>query len=315
MSKKADKNYRKKSFSRSPFGRQRNHDLDFKIENVSSKETNIYLYDEISWWGISAEGFIKDLNEITSPIINLHINSPGGAVFDGTAIYNALRQHKSKIISYIDGLAASIASVIPLATSEIIMGENAFFMIHEPFSIVIGTSEDMRAEADLLDKVSKTISKIYQNKTGKEEHEIKEFMAAETWFTAEEALEAGFIDKIYKDKEEEAKAKATMFDLSIFAHIPDVLNTSKKTTKRELENILRDAGYSASESKTIVSNVKSGDFQTEKPDNDKKADLRDEGKADNRDEAKKDGPDIQRDVEKDEVRELLIKAKTIVTAT
>ncbi len=305
---------RKKSFIRSPFGRHKGIDLNLKIENAIAKETNVYLYDEISWWGISAEEFVKDLKAITTPIINLHINSPGGAVFDGTAIYNALKQHKSKIIVYIDGLAASIASIVAMAGVEIIMGESAFLMIHKPFSIVIGTAEDMRAEADLLDKVSETISKIYQNKSGKDEKEIKDLMAAETWFTAEEALEAGFIDKIYEDKKEETEAKATMFDLSVFAHVPDVLSTSKKTTKRELENILRDAGCSMSESKFIVSKIDDGDSE-KKPGKDLKADLRDEGEPDNQDKANNDGGEDQRDVDTnthvDEVAELLIKAKTL----
>ena len=307
-------NQRQKTFFKSPFGRLKNLDLNLKIENATDKETNVYIYDEISWWGITAEKFVKDLNEIKTPIINLHINSPGGAVFDGTAIYNALKQHKSKIITYIDGLAASISSIVALSGSEVIMAENAFYMMHKPFSIVIGTAEDMRAEADLLDKVTVTINKIYQKKSGKKEQEISELMASETWFTAEEALKAGFIDKIYEDKKEETEAKATMFDLSVFAHVPDVLNKTEKPSKRDLESILRDAGCSTNDAKAIISRVQAGD-SAKNPDNNLSADCRDGEGADNDNDEGEEDSENRRDAETepvvDDVNQLLIKAKTI----
>lgn len=239
--------------NRSPF----RHDVkgSYRIENKKD-EAHVYLYDEISdWFGISAEQFVKDLAEITSKTIHLHVNSPGGSVFDGTAIYNALKQHSAKIISHVDGLAASIASVIIMAGDEVRMGDNAFLMIHEPWSIVLGSAEDLRKEADLLDKVSGTIAKTYMDKTGKDESEIKDLMSEETWFTAEEALEAGFIDFIDKDKpSEKNKSRTVLFDLSAFANVPDALKERKAPpTARELERALRDAGLSAKEAKTILS--------------------------------------------------------------
>lgn len=223
----------------------------YQIKNKADDAT-VYIYDEISWFGVSAEQFVKDLNDIKAKTIHLRVNSPGGSVFDGTAIYNALKQHKAKVIAHVDGLAASIASVIIMAADEVHMGENAFLMIHEPWSMVIGGSEDMRQEADLLDKVGGTIMKTYMDKSGKDEDEIKDMMAKETWFTAQEALDGGFCDFI--DKEKEEKTKAVLFDLSAFANVPDKLKLNKKMpTARDLEHILRDAGCTAKQAKAILS--------------------------------------------------------------
>lgn len=259
-----------------------------KIENKAD-ETTVYLYDEISWFGVSAEQFIKDLNGVSSKVLNIRINSPGGSVFDGTAVFNAIKQHKSKTVAHIDGLAASISSIIALAADEVRMSENAFLMIHDPWSMVIGNADIMRDEADLLDKVGKTIAKTYMDKTGKDEKEIKEMMNAETWMNAEEALEMGFIDIIDKG-EKEAKA---LFDLSVFANVPDKLKGEKLTpTARDLERILRDAGCSIKQAKVILSEGIPED-------------LRDE-------DLPEPAPVVQRDVEqpkKDRTADLLIRAE------
>jgi ATP-dependent Clp protease protease subunit len=225
----------------------------YKIENKAEPdEATVYLYDEISWFGVDAGQFVKDLNDIKAKTIHLRFNSPGGSVFDGTAIFNAIKQHKSKTVSHIDGLAASIASVIALASDEVRMAENAFLMIHDPWSIVIGNADTMREEAELLDKVGKTIAKTYMDKSGKDEKEIKAMMNAETWLTAEEAKEAGFVDII---EENDEKAKATLFDLSVFANVPAQLKGDKRTpTARELESILKSSGFSNKQAKEILAN-------------------------------------------------------------
>jgi len=231
--------------ARSPYG----------IENkASADESTVYIYDEISWWGIDAKEFVKDFNDITSSTIHLRINSPGGSVFDGTSIYNVIKQHKSKVIVHIDGLAASIASVIAMAGDEVRMADNAFMMIHEPFSLVIGTAQDMRDEADLLDKVTGTIAKTYTQKSGKDEAEVKDMMAAETWMTAQEALDNGFIDKIEEDDEKSNKSSVLIFDLSAYANVPDVLKECKDAfSARDIESILRDGGVPVRQAKAILS--------------------------------------------------------------
>lgn len=215
-------------------------------------ETVLYIYDEISWFGISADEFVKNLNSIEDKTIHVRINSPGGAVFDGLAIYNALKQHPSNIIVHIDGLAASIASLIALGGNEIRAAEASFLMIHEPWSIVIGPSEEMRKEADLLDKVAGVLVKAYLDKTGMTEEVLNDYLAAETWFTAQEALDVGFVDVI-EELDDSSKAKATAFDLSAFANVPDSLTGGKTPpTERELEGILRDAGFSRKQSEEIL---------------------------------------------------------------
>jgi ATP-dependent protease ClpP protease subunit len=223
----------------------------YRIEN-KAKEAVVYIYDEIGWFGIEAQQFAKDFSEIKADTIHVRINSPGGDVFDGTAIANTIKQHSAKTIVHIDGIAASISSIIALAGDEIIMAENAFFMFHEAWSIAIGNSEDFRKEADLLDKVDGVLAQTYVKKTGKEEDEIKDLMSAETWLTAKEALEMGMIDKI-EGGEESEDVKATIFDLSVFANVPEKLRDIKEELNpRDLERALRNAGCSRSQAKEIM---------------------------------------------------------------
>lgn len=223
----------------------------YKVDN-KAEEATVYLYDEISWFGIEADKFARDFDAITANTIHLRINSPGGSVFDGTNIANVIRRHKAKIIAHIDGLAASIASVIAMAADEIRMSDNAFMMIHEPWSIVAGSSTMMRDEADLLDKVGIQIAQAYVNKSGKELNDVLDIMAAETWFTAQEALDAGLIDFI--DSSKNTKAKMDMFDLSVFAHVPEKLKEERQLpTATDWERILRDAGCSTKQAKAFIS--------------------------------------------------------------
>ena len=135
----------KRMNKRSPFQPQAK--ANYRIENKTDKEPTIYIYDEISYWGISAEEIVQDI-EAVDDSVTLHIryNTPGGNIFDGFSIFNAVRRHKGKTISHIDGLAASISSVMALASDEVRIAENATFMIHRPWSIVIGMEEDFLKE-------------------------------------------------------------------------------------------------------------------------------------------------------------------------
>lgn len=242
-----------KRYSKSPF--KRGVHAGLRIENKTAEEATVYIMDEISWWGITADELIKEIDGISAGTIHLRMNSPGGSVFDGTAIYNALKQHSAKVIVHVDGLAASIASVIAMAGDEIVMGEGSFMMVHLPWSIMIGTAEDFRQEADLLDKVGGSIAQIYKGKSGKELDEINQLMADETWMTAEEAVEMGFADRIDKKKDDEDKKNQakTLFDLSVFAKVPDALKENKGApTVREMELALRDVGCSSNMAKSIL---------------------------------------------------------------
>jgi ATP-dependent Clp protease protease subunit len=132
----------------------------------------------------------------------VHINSPGGGVFSGIAIHNTLKNHSALKSVYIDGMAASIASVIAMAGDEIIMPKNSMMMIHNPMSWAVGYEEDLRKEADLLAKVKTPILESYMARNKKiDKDKISQLMNAETWMTAEEAVELGFADKFDAKKE------------------------------------------------------------------------------------------------------------------
>ncbi len=181
----------------------------YNIKNLSESSTEVVIYDEIGNFGIDSKTFIEELANVPKENdILLRINSPGGSVIDGLAIYDALRRTPQKVITRIEGLAASIASIIAMAGDEIIMSENSLFMIHNVWGGETGDSKDMRKAADLMDKMSSKLVSIYMAKSGKEESEITSWMDSETWFSAEEALEAGFINSI-----EEPIALAAKFDI------------------------------------------------------------------------------------------------------
>lgn len=230
----------------------------YEIKNKADK-AEVWIYEEIGedFWtgdGITAKKFQKELAEIKASQIDLHINSPGGLVFDGITIYNLLKQHPANVTTYIDGLAASIASVIALAGDKVIMAENALFMIHKASGMVVGTSDDMRDFAEKLDKVNGSIATTYMGKTKKEEAEINDLMAAETWMTATEALDFGFVDEIAGEADMAACAKfVPVMAKAGFQHIPGSIQAKKeKPTAREAEKALRDVGFNQRDAKAIL---------------------------------------------------------------
>ena len=170
----------------------------YSIKAKANDTAEISIYDEIGFCGVSAASFAQDLKSCGNNLkqINLHIHSPGGDVFDGIAIYNLLKNHPANVTVYIDGLAASMASVIAMAGNEVIMPENAMMMIHKPWGIQGGDAEDMRKYADLLDKVENTLIPAYATKTGKTPEELAEMLSAETWLNGKECVEQGFADKL-----------------------------------------------------------------------------------------------------------------------
>lgn len=196
----------------------------FEIKSAADgKEATVYLYDaivateeEAEWYGgVSAQSFVKQLAGLEADTIHLRINSPGGSVFAGRAMETALRQHSAKVIVYVDGLAASAASFVAMAGDEIEMAQGAFFMIHKAWSMAWGNSDELRKEADLLDKVDGSLVKTYHDRTGLPEDELAEMMAAETWLDADEAVAKGFADRVA-----EGKAAQNRWDLSAYQNAP-----------------------------------------------------------------------------------------------
>lgn len=209
-------------------------------------EATIYIYDAIGFFGIEAQKLVQEIDQLEATDITLRINSPGGDVFDGAAIYNAFDRHPAKVHVKIDGVAASMASLIALAGDDIEMSENAFYMIHKPWSIVIGSADDMRSEAGLLDKIESTAVGVYAKRSGMTDEEIRGLLAAETWYTAEEAMDAGFIDKVA------GSSRESRFDLSMFDNAPETDAHEREVSVREAESALRDAGMSREQAKAVV---------------------------------------------------------------
>ena len=174
----------------------------------------ISIYDEIGDYGTSAKNFIEEVKSIGKKDITLRINSVGGSVFDGLAIYNTLRSHQGYVNIKIEGLAASISTVIAMAGDNIEMAENGFFMIHNPFGQSAGEAGDMRKTADLLDKIKNEIIEIYQRQTKLPYDVLSEMMDKETWLSSQEAQELGFINDIT-----EPLKVAASYNLSKFTNV------------------------------------------------------------------------------------------------
>jgi len=237
----------------------------FEIINKADK-AEIWIYEQIGedFWtggGITAKSFQKELSGIKASQIDLHINSPGGEVFDGITIYNLIKQHPANVTTYIDGLAASIASVIALAGDSVIMAENALYMIHNPWGFAMGDATEMRKTADLLDKVAGSLVTAYTSKTGKPDDDIQTLLDAETWMTAQEAKDAGFIDEISEQMDMAACAKfIPAMQKAKFKNIPENLSGNKQTpTAREAEKALRDVGFTQAQAKSILADGFKGD--------------------------------------------------------
>ena len=231
----------------------------FSIENKASDTATIRIYDEISAYGIKASEFVSELAAVTAKTINLHINSPGGNVFDGVTIYNALRDHKATVNVKIDGLAASIASVIAMAGDTVDIAKNAMMMIHRAWTYAAGNANDMRATADVLDKIDGgVIASTYLDKTGMSRSDLFVMLNAETWLTAQEAKELGFVDTIGGESDTKA-----CFDLTRYNNVPQAAldrwsakHEKHQSTERELEHLLRDAGVSKTAALAAVAAIK-----------------------------------------------------------
>jgi ATP-dependent protease ClpP protease subunit len=178
----------------------------YAISETENDTAEISLYDEIGGFGVGAKQFLGELSRLKGKHLHLRINSPGGSVVEGTAIFNALRRHEGGVTVHIDALAASMASVIAMAGMPVYMADNALLMVHNPWTITAGDSDELRKEADLLDKLKASIRNAYQRKTGLPEDQLQSMMDAETWLDSVDAVALGFVDAI----EEGVAAAATV---------------------------------------------------------------------------------------------------------
>jgi ATP-dependent protease ClpP protease subunit len=192
----------------------------YRIKNAATGPAQLHIYDEIGFFGITASDLVRDLAAVKGDL-EVHLNTPGGEVFDGIAIYNALKQRASGVRIVVDSLAASIGSVIAMAADpgNLVIAKNASLMIHDGFGMGIGNAKDMRELADLLDKTSDNIASIYADRTGLPASQWREAMLAETWYVGQEAVDAGLADFVQGAEPEDAQLAAT-WDLSVFARRP-----------------------------------------------------------------------------------------------
>lgn len=205
----------------------------FRFEaKAGADSVDVYLFDEISWFGISAAQFQRELALVKAKQINLYVNSPGGDVFDGITIYNSLKSHPADIAVTVQGIAASIASVIAMAGDTVEMAKGSMMMIHEPFALVVGDASDMRKQADALDLMGDSIAGIYAERAGGNSAYWRGLMSAETWFSDEQSVQSGLADGVSG----QAAAKNT-FDLSIFRNGPKAEATTAAPPAEKTEPV------------------------------------------------------------------------------
>jgi ATP-dependent protease ClpP protease subunit len=193
----------------------------YRITNQAgpAAAAEVYIYDEIGFWGTTAGDFINELRQVDAQQIDLHLNSPGGEVFDGIAIYNALKTHPANVTVYVDSLAASIASVIAMAGDKVVMGRGSQMMIHEAAGLCLGNAADMRETADLLDRFSNNIAGFYADRAGGKVTDWRAAMTAESWYSADEAVKAGLADEVATFQPGDSQGPVTnSWDLSMFQY-------------------------------------------------------------------------------------------------
>lgn len=181
-------------------------------DGEQSSTAEIFIYGEIGW-DVGADSFARDLAALDVDDLHVHINSPGGLAWDGVAIMNALRRHKAKITATVDGIAASAASIITMGADHIVMNRGSELMIHDAWGFTFGNATEMEKAAEVLHKLSDSLADIYAARAGGGSEKWRAAMRRETWYSAEEAVEAGLADEWV-----DAPAVKNSFDLSIFAH-------------------------------------------------------------------------------------------------
>lgn len=256
MSKPTQKNkfkmVKKPTFNRDNILRSASRPREWFNIKAKAETPEVFIFDQIGldWWGdgVSPQDFIEEVKELGDADFNLHINSPGGFVDDGLAIYNFMNRLENHITVYIDGIAASISAVIAMVGDEIIMPENAQLMIHNAWTIYAGNKEDFRALADNMELIDQNLANIFHSRSGFDLKDIEQMMINETYINGIDALEMGFATEIEENKKMAACAFETLFAEDVKGFNNKIVADGKRT----LEKSLRDAGYSRTEAKTIA---------------------------------------------------------------
>jgi ATP-dependent protease ClpP protease subunit/phage major head subunit gpT-like protein len=216
--------------------RSESENIEFRVAPGSDNSVDVYIYDVIGWPFIEAQDLLYVVPK-NAKTINVHINSPGGDVFEGMAIYNFLIGHKADVNITVDSLAASSGSLVAMAGDRITMKPASFLMIHNPYSMMSGDAQEMRKEADLLDKISNVFAEAYSTVSGTSVDEFLAMMQAETWFTPQEAKDAGLAHSI--DGQDSPATgtggQSAMFDLSVFENVPQALRQGSTGKRRQAD--------------------------------------------------------------------------------
>ncbi|EME7095325.1 TPA: head maturation protease, ClpP-related [Enterococcus faecium] len=232
-------------------------------QSANQNEADVFIFGEIvsfKWddTDTTAASFQKDLKELGEVSqINLHINSPGGSVFEGIAIGNMLRQHKARVVAHVDALAASIASVIVASCDEVIMPENSMLMIHNPWTISMGNAKELRKQADDLDKIAESSVVTYLAKAGEKltEEKIKQIMDEETWMSAQEAYNYGLCDVVESANQVAASISQKLFET--YQKVPEKLLDSRQEDSRDQEEIEKIVEH-AKQNKALIGTILGG---------------------------------------------------------
>ena len=192
--------------------------MKYRFKN-EAEAVNIQIYDEISsddFWGdvVTAKAINDEIAQANGKPLNIHINSYGGEVFEGFAIYNNLKSYAGKKVVYVDGIAASIASVIAMAGDEIYMNKASMLMIHNASGVAVGNAEEMKKVVNALEQINEVIRDVYKNRSNLDDEQLKQFMDNETYFTPQEAVQYGFADGIVEEDVPEEPTAAALKNLS-----------------------------------------------------------------------------------------------------
>jgi len=219
----------------------------FKIENKGETTAEIFIYGNIgdNPWddsSISEKTIVAELQKLPKTIknINIRVNSGGGSVFSGVTIYELLKNHPAKVTAYVEGVAASIASVIIMAADEVVMGEGAMLMLHKPLVAVYGNTIELEKMIDILDKIETQMLSIYAKRTNKSRAELSKILADETWFTAEQAIEAKLADRIVDSSDESRYLAASIIEKGNFRNKPQ-MKSSDALVKEKLKQLTNSA--------------------------------------------------------------------------
>jgi len=186
--------------------------------------------------GISADDFRDIMKEHAGQDVTIELDSEGGVVSEGLAMYNAIMQHEGEVTVHIDTLAASIATVVACAADKVVINSNAKFIVHRCWTVAMGNCKDFRSTADIMEMMDKDIAATYVEKTGMDEADVVALMDAETWMTAEDAVSKGFADEVHQI----TRAKASTEKTEVFASLcPFALSAKAKSKSRRMKMIIK----------------------------------------------------------------------------